>query len=661
MTINHFMRNWVLHYIQFPYLYLPGYKKDRKKVKTIIKPISYVHSNKYGYSFNTQYYYADFTKPIVTGTLDFEYAEDGKQKSRDQEPCKWRVYTYNEKIKKFCPIKEDGSFDEAISDDSLFENQQSLMLIPNLQYYYREEQASEGDVIHFDIESFYINDKEDIATTQEDYQNRIEIGKSEQDRNGNIYNQLTIRHYPKMVKVYAVFIEGEEKSTIVNNTDKNDLIDFTDHGYMGFINAKEDWANALCSPAYNSNNGNINVQPASLYKYFPKILKITYMEKELNLFPKFKDIKRENTQQKVVRQLARYLESAGGMFSGGTSAKVYYAAVNLPEKYCNPDIYINKVLIHHGDEAEWNETGNRSQYFTRDSVLHLFNKIEDGSGANERIAGWQSTCPYDRDAVNNFWYVNYPTDPFIVPQTSWIWTPWENGGRELTKVTPPWGYLQEEKTIKREGNLKQKIDENYTTELEKPIFKIKINGSKSIIKSHYIHRTNETTIDQESDNESIIRNMHCEAFGWCAIEDVAGMASWMMGEATKYDPDGSYSNPYICKGGGPDTGLRVAFGQYENSKTKDFTKDTFAFIESYDSNNPNFAVNSPLSRKYERARYDDDYRFYDEAKFEKYTTLCDQGCSTVISYIKTTRQGYRTFFNLKEPIDETNWLIKDNQ
>ena len=104
MNISTFLRNWALHYIEPTFLYLP--RQRVKKGYITIRPVSYVHENYYYDGGNRQYFYVDYQKAIVTGTLRYE--QGSKEDNRAQYPCLYRIYEYNEKRKKYIPINTKG-------------------------------------------------------------------------------------------------------------------------------------------------------------------------------------------------------------------------------------------------------------------------------------------------------------------------------------------------------------------------------------------------------------------------------------------------------------------------------------------------------------------------------------------------------------------------
>ena len=133
-----------------------------------------------------------------------------------------------------------------------------------------------------------------------------------------------------------------------------------------------------------------------------------------------------------------------------------------------------------------------------------------------------------------------------------------------------------------------------------------------------------------------------------------------MAQVTKYDPD-KEGEAYTQWGCLPRMPLYIAWGQYENSNTKDFTTDRTSITQNFSQDDPLRVFDCPIIRKGKLADQDVDYAIYDESKFNFINENCHKGCSCVVSYVKTTKQNYFNFIQEKDPSLTDNWLIKDKK
>ena len=199
-----------------------------------------------------------------------------------------------------------------------------------------------------------------------------------------------------------------------------------------------------------------------------------------------------------------------------------------------------------------------------------------------------------------------------------------------------------------EGKDTQDIDLKYS-KIEGPLVRVKVIANNFTIKKRVIR-------DGEVTNLSSIVREEQIGYAWAGAEDTAGMASWCMDTITKMDPDGSYSKPYKAIGCGEGMPLYIAFAQYENTETENFTEDSFFLTQRYEGDDPLLPYESPIKRK---GRYADNnvaYAKYDEDKFKLYTKKCNAGCSTIVSFIKSTREGYKKYFQQTDEYDSDQWL-----
>ena len=650
MTVNKFKTNWILHYIEYPFLYLPGSRGNPSRlINIIIKPISYVHSGEQQYSSQSpltyQYFYANFKEPIVTGSLKFETSPfTGKGEQIQQNSCKYRIYTYNEKLDKFVPINKNGEEDLKCSEDSLFENQQQIKIQTEKYYYYVEEESSEGDILHFRIEKFKVN-----------IQGKIEIenyNANEVEFQNDKTPMLIIRHYPKMAKIYTTFVLGEEKGTKTIGDD----VDFTVlvWGWVGASRQlREPWLNALGA----GGTGNVPPIPTSLFKIYPKITKITYMEKEISSLKVTPYIKKRTEKQQITRKLKSVTETINNapMGGDGMTALAYTSNIVLPN-YCNPDLYIGDVLIHSGEEAMWCETGSPAyipyQDTDRYSYGHLFRKIPVGGGSNGVVSG---------DVKSTFWKRQWEDTHFIsgglgkgivIDKGQDGWYRWES----YQCIYEPQNY-HDECTIQEIGELTSLLDTEYTKiDSKLPLAKIKIDFPQYVIKNTLERYDYKGDLYETQVSLREIRKADEEGYCWADLSDVLGMSAWAMSKITAYDVDNTSFTPYTQWNCQPNIGLHRVWGQYENSNSKDYTQDTFTITQSYIDDDLLFPSISPIDRKERQSNIDISYSKYDEEKYQLYTQNCDQGCSCVVSYIKTTRQGYKKFFNVTDEFNSDKWL-----
>ena len=670
MTVKHFKRNWMLHYLQWVYLYLPDRNNRNKEFKITIKPISYVHSGyrQMGQSIehSFQYFYADYSNPIDTGTLSFEptqFQTGGEEKPKPipQLPCKYRIYTYCDEIKKIVPIKTTGEFDLECSDDSLYENTQSFTLIPNIKYYYREEQASEGDLLHKELEEFGIDEEKNIILYQENSDeklfNRVEKSVEIDEKTGKEINYLKIRHYPKFVKIYVTFDKREEVSSVAN---RNVWVDFYEEGWLGFHSIKEGWTNAL-SNGSPWGSGATAITKAKRYRVGPKSLHITYMEKEVGgLSPVEKARKnKEPIKQYVNRQLIAGVETpgTGGMYGGGRVGYAVDAEVIVPDP-CTGEWYLGDTLLHTGEEISWSDTGSPNFERYQDpedrKYGHYFHVPSNGGGDSGIANG--SLC-------STFWIRKFLSGfaDLIGTYRPWKETVTDSNGNKYERTRVWYGspfYASSTKFLSVQGELVQTISDDYSSDFDKPLVRLKINSPEvKVISTITNYKDNGHVQDGKPIKTTNVVRDNCYGYGWAGVEDVVGMACWAMSQVTKYDPDreGEAYTQWGCLPGMP---LYIAWGQYENSDTKDFTKDTVSVTQGFAPDDPLMVFDSPIIRKGEAADYSVDYAIYDEDKFKFINENCDKGCSCVVSYVKTTRQNYFNFIHESDPSLRDNWLIK---
>ena len=646
----------MLHYLQWVYLYLPARKKSSKQDihSIIIKPISYVHDNyqQMGTSVDNtyQYFYADYKNPIDTGTLSYNptlLQTGGKEfKPIPQEPCKYRIYTYCEELKLYVPIFLDGTLDKECTDKSLYDNKQTFNLTPNIEYYYREEQASEGDLLHKELEVFMIDNDNNIILPAEKYDNKIHNRVEtdiEIDENNIKHSILKLRHYPKFVKIYTTFDKKSEVSIVAEHSG---LIDFTEVGYMGNCKLREDYNNQLGGGVFGT--GGCEVCSSSLHRVFPNKFRITYMEQDIGgLNIRTEKIKRASkTVQVVAQQLIKSRVNPGSFLYGGGDIGLAKAIdVTLPDP-CSVRYYLGDALLHTGEEIAWCDNGHPAYEAFQDpedrEYGHYFYVPNDGSSDDTAIAGSGAQI------INTFWFRKYPSTFAALTETRYTVS---EGDLQWIYYRAPYNYSTIRK-ITLKGNRKQEIDSTQSSSFNKPLVQLLISRPK-----YEAEYTDETRDGEITITDRVLAESEY-GYAWAGIEDVVGMASWAMPQITKYDPDGNFSNPYFqwnCQSNMP---LYLAWGQYENSDTDDFTKDTVSIAEAYDSKDPLLPFDSPIIRKGKIANYDISYAKYDEDKFNFINENCDKGCSCVVSYVKTTRQNYFNFIHEYDPSLRDDWLVK---
>lgn len=658
----------MLHYLQWVYLYLPDRNNRNKEFKITIKPISYVHSGyrQMGQSIehSFQYFYADYSDPIETGTLSFEptqFQTGGEEKPKPipQLPCKYRIYTYCDEIKKIVPIKTTGEFDLECSDDSLYENTQSFTLIPNIKYYYREEQASEGDLLHKELEEFGIDEEKNIILYQENFDeklfNRVEKSIETDEKTGKEINYLKIRHYPKFVKIYVTFDKREETPPSIVN--RNIWNNFYGTSWMGVPYISEGWTNAL-SDGTPWGDGSTTITKAKRYRVGPKNLYVTYMEKEIGgLSPIEKERKNKTPiKQYVNRKLVAGIETNGNWGVGHMGYAVD-AEVTVPDP-CTGEWYLGDTLLHTGEEISWSDTGqpNFERYQDPEDRKygHYFHVPSDGGGDGSIANGSLCSTFWIRKFLSGFADLIATYKPYKEVITNSDGTKYE---RTRMFYKGPF-YARSTKFLKVQGELVQNISKDYSSDFDKPLVRLKINSPEVTVTSTVTYFKDDGHV-QDGDpviTTDVIRN-DCYGYGWAGVEDVVGMACWAMSQVTKYDPD-SEGEAYIQWGCLPGMPLYIAWGQYENSNTKDFIKDTISITQGFAPDDPLMVFDSPIIRKGEAADYSVDYAIYDEDKFNFINENCDKGCSCVVSYVKTTRQNYFNFIHENDPSLANNWLIK---
>ena len=659
----------MLHYLQWVYLYLPDRDNRNREFKITIKPISYVHSGYMGQSteHTYQYFYANYSDPIGTGTLSFEptqfqTGEEEKPEPIPQLPCKYRIYTYCDEIKKIAPIKTTGEFDLECSDDSLYENTQSFTLIPNIKYYYREEQASEGDLLHKELEEFGIDKEKNIILYQENFDeklfNRVEKSVEIDENTGKEINYLKIRHYPKFVKIYVTFEKREETSS---KNDRNEWVNFTDAitgSGFSYTFIREGWTNAL---ANNSpwGDGATSISEARRYRVSPKNLSITYMEKEIGgLTPIEKFFKNEEPiKQYVNRKLVAGIARPWELFHNGNLGYAVDTEITIPDS-CVGAWYLGDTLLHVGEEISWSDTGqpNFERYSDPEDreYGHYFRVPDDGNG-DTHIA--------DGKLCSTFWIRKFLSDfaDLYDTYTPWIETIINSDGTtsDRTRIwfSSPF-YASSTKSLKVQGELVQTINGDYSSDFDKPLVRLKINSPEvKVISTITKYKSNSHIQDGDPIKTTNVVRSNSYGYGWAGVEDIVGMACWAMAQVTKYDPD-KEGEAYTQWGCLPRMPLYIAWGQYENSNTKDFTKDTISITQNFSQDDPLMVFDSPIIRKGKLADQDVNYAIYDENKFNFINENCDKGCSCVVSYVKTTRQNYFNFIQEKDPSLSDNWLIK---
>lgn len=660
MKVSNFLRNWAYHYIEPIFLYLPRQREIKKGI--IIRPTSYVHSNYFTYgqysSNQYQYFYVDYQSPLPTGTLIYEQKELGSKesKNRAQYPCLYRIYEYDQDKKKYIPIDVKGKRDYECSKKTLYKNEQKFNLITNKHYFYSELQSSDGDILHFNIEEFWI-DKKGYLQTKNNNLNEIRTFLEPVKDSDESQFVLEIRHYPKLVKIYSTFAVHSEKSII---KEVNDLANFTAYGYLGTSDIEEPWTNAVAGES----SAQLKIEPSILYKVYPKVEKITYLEKEIPKVLSQTTIKETPLYELIPYKLEQITQghSSGG---GGWGASIFgwtkVKSITKPEP-TNANIFINKILVHSGDEIEWTDT-NHPQYErysdpeTR-QYGHYFSEIpQTGYETADIEYASKSLIGYDNSSIDiwgTFWKKKVPNIEWQAYtktlKTEKIWES-ENGTSWTTKNWYEAPFTTEKTMmIKTEGKDTQDIDMDYS-KVEGPLVRFKVIANEFTVEKTTVYHPEENV---KSLSQTVREKQ--TGYAWAGAEDIAGMASWCAHTITKLDPDGSYSNPYTGIGCGEGMPLYIAFAQYENTKTKDFTEDSYFLTQNYSGDNPLLPNDSPIKRKGKKADNDVSYAIYDENKFEEYTSNCDAGCSVLVSFIKSTREGYKKYFQTADNYDSSEWL-----
>ena len=676
MNISTFLRNWALHYIEPTFLYLP--RQRVKKGYITIRPVSYVHENHYYDSGYRQYFYVDYQKAIVTGTLRYE--QGSKEDNRAQYPCLYRVYEYNEKRKKYIPINTKGEKDFDCTKSTLYRNEQQFKLELNKHYYYCELQSSDGDILHFNIEEFWL-DKEGTLKTKTSNLNQINTFLEPIKNSDESQFILEIRHYPKLVKIYNEFTLFENDSKIEEHSQT--LV--SEKSWFSYDNP-EPWANGLPG-ATAGGKDSVELESSKLYTIAPKIKKMTYMEKEINLPIIYKDNKRLG-KRAVVQIGQGYTDISPSpskinwYLMGGEMRWAKTVAV-APKDKMNKDIYISngneEILLHHGEEIEWSDTSiselprNAAYEPEKYTTGHYFTEIKeegyikgDVNDNSERpsvrgiiayAGSLQGASPADFDTMyGNFWKKK-------IPNQTWVSYRSTNYAEAITVGTQIRSYVDSfdsesgihiELTTSSEGNLTQNIDGDYSI-IENFLARVKITSNKFIGKLTEKVYDQQGKITYEQNTEKVLREERT-GYAWAGAEDIAGMASWAIEAFTKLDPDGNSEKPYKAIGCGPGMPLRIAFAQYENENTENFTEDSFFITESYGPDEVLLPYDSPIKRKEKRAYNDISYAEYDEDKFKLYTEKCTAGCSTIVSFIKSTREGYKKYFQQTDEYDSDQWL-----
>lgn len=663
MTVSNFLRNWALHYIEKPFLYLPRRNKI-KKGSIIIRPTSYVHSNYFTYGKDSttqyQYFYVNYQEPICTGTLNYEAKEigDKEAKTRPQYPCLYRVYEYDEKKGQFIPINEKGEKDFDCSKSSLYRNEQKFNLTLEKHYFYCELQASDGDILHFKIEEFWL-DKKGYLKLKNQNLNEVRLFLEPIKDSDESQYVLEIRHYPKLVKIYSNFKLHTEKSKI----EETGLTAFTDLGYMGTTDVHEPWMNGVAAGGFD---GAIKIEPSILYKFYPEITKVTYLEKEITKNITYKEPDFIPLYDLRQYQLAKVTSAHASQGAGGGwgASKAGFAKTKCITKAPpeNKDIYLNSVLIHSGDEIEWSDTNSPSYERYSDPETreygHYFSEVpQQGHSTLDPVNYYFKGIVGGRDSFATMWG-NYWKKK--VPNSKWEaytetlkttiieeeWEPWHTWTNQEEYVSPFKSDTSME--MSSEGKDTQDIDLEYS-KIEGPLVRVKVIANNFTIKKRVIRNGEVTNLS------SIVREEQT-GYAWAGAEDTAGMASWCMDTITKMDPDGSYSKPYKAIGCGKGMPLYIAFAQYENTETENFTEDSFFLTQRYEGDDPLLPYESPIKRKGKYADNDVTYAKYDEDKFKLYTEKCNAGCSTIVSFIKSTRQGYKKYFQQTDEYDSDQWL-----
>ena len=345
------------------------------------------------------------------------------------------------------------------------------------------------------------------------------------------------------------------------------------------------------------------------------------------------------------------------MYGGGRVGCAVDAEVTIPDP-CTGEWYLGDTLLHTGEEISWSDTGQ--PYFERyqdpedRKYGHYFHVPGDGGGDSAIADG--SLC-------STFWIRKFLSGfaNLIATYKPWkeVITDSDGNKRERTRVWygSPF-YASSTKFLSVQGELVQTISDDYSSDFDKPLVRLKINSPEvKVISTITNYKDNgHVQVGDPIKITNVVRD-NCYGYGWAGVEDVVGMACWAMSQVTKYDPDreGDAYTQWGCLPGMP---LYIAWGQYENSDTKDFTKDTISVTQGFAPDDPLMVFDSPIIRKGEEADYSVDYAIYDEDKFKFINENCDKGCSCVVSYVKTTRQNYFNFIHESDPSLANNWLIK---
>ena len=288
----------------------------------------------------------------------------------------------------------------------------------------------------------------------------------------------------KFVKIYVTFDKREEVSSVAN---RNVWVDFYEEGWLGFHSIKEGWTNAL-SNGSPWGSGATAITKAKRYRVGPKSLHITYMEKEVGgLSPVEKARKnKEPIKQYVNRQLIAGVETpgTGGIYGGGRVGYAVDAEVIVPDP-CTGEWYLGDTLLHTGEEISWSDTGSPNFERYQDpedrKYGHYFHVPSNGGGDSGIANG--SLC-------STFWIRKFLSGfaDLIGTYRPWKETMTDSNGNKYERTRVWYGspfYASSTKFLQVQGELVQSISDDYSSDFDKPLVRLKINSPEVKIKRRH--------------------------------------------------------------------------------------------------------------------------------------------------------------------------------
>lgn len=656
MTVQSFMKRWVMRYIYKPYFYLPWGGNVASQIKIEIKPMSCIWAG--GYSPNQmseiqrQYFYPKYNEWQPTGDIQiYEKYISGFDRKEITLGCNYRLYKYDNEQNKYIAVKPNGKLD--IDDTSPLQKDTVTFNLDFGEYYYKEYVAGEGDVLWFDCLKLVILQKADkyqiypgvirdypdemlassnpsyfiqyedqahqMHETFPEYLKYLDGLKPEKERNGGIFS-WEIKHLPRLVRTYVGYKREKEAFSLAKLPEEAP----TGHGVSWGI------TRTYPDPQPGSAQNDKIAANNPYNKIIPELKRVTFMGLDTGA-----RISTTNISNKVYSESKKKLvlptktavinfergEYVGSIVIAGTSITHYfkdYYEISAPENKANKTIKVNNAVLGSGYIALWQEYQNSDNFSYQEEIG--FGNLYRGEQYGFGSIGATSSVP------GGHFYV-YPGYTVTTNDTYKI-------DQRFDEPNDHWeiGYMS------CDGFDSDPVDYDYEGFLDDSILNFNIKTKPAVGTIVY------SLPRMHPEKTELVERI---GKGFACAEDCAQFAGWAAKEVTKDgdNPDGFMPASIFSSS----AQYRVTI--YENDYVDDITKYEFkCYPEVVDMEHPLFPSDSIHDRK---SREDYDYFHYEEyPKLEEVKDFT-HGCGAAVIISRQSRRAYKQWFQVNEMF-ETN-------